>query len=390
MRTARKYLALEIYRSSAVMLLALVALFTFFSLIEELDSVGKKFTLANLFYLELLATPTRVYDLLPIGLLIGSILALASLAQRNELVILRVSGVSGIRLLITLWIVTIPLVVMAFILSEVVTPVAELKYSEANLQLLGKTGGGRMHSGYWFKESGQDGDTRIINIQKIQFGGAVEGINLFELNKQYQLNSFSQASTGQFQEQKLILNNINRIDITDQAIAALANTNEATKPLTNVTEEKERVLVTTLTAERLLARVLTPEKMSVITLLDYISYLKDNYLQTQRQIVALWRKFAYPFTMLVMITIAAPISFMQTRRGGVGGKVFVGILLGVGFFMLNQLALNVGMLSQWQPWFTALAPNIIVWLIALAALLYMENQHNIKRIKYRLWAGPKL
>src|SRR3546814_5421726 len=93
--------------------------------------------------------------------------------------------------------------------------------------------------------------------------------------------------------------------------------------------------------------------MSILDLVDYISYLKNNQLQTERQVVALWRKMAYPFTLLVMITIAAPIGFMQTRRGGVGSKVFIGILLGVGFFMLNQLALNVGMLSKWAPWVTA-------------------------------------
>src|SRR5699024_923646 len=152
MRTARRYLAIEIYRSSAVVLLALIGLFTFFALIEELDNVGSKFTLMNLFYLETLAIPTRLYDLLPIGLLIGSILALASLAQRNELVILRVSGVSGVRLLFTLWLITIPLVGGAFLLSEVITPTVEIKSSEASLALLGKAGGGRLNSGYWFKE----------------------------------------------------------------------------------------------------------------------------------------------------------------------------------------------------------------------------------------------
>ena len=60
---------------------------------------------------------------------------------------------------------------------------------------------------------------------------------------------------------------------------------------------------------------------------DYIDYLNRNQLQADRQIVAIWRKLAYPFTLIVMLTIAAPISFMQTRRGGVGAKVFLGILL---------------------------------------------------------------
>ena len=77
--------------------------------------------------MQALAIPTRLYDLLPIGLLIGAILALAGLAQRNELVILRVSGVSGMRLLRMLWIVTIPLMIGAALLSEYVTPWAEMK-----------------------------------------------------------------------------------------------------------------------------------------------------------------------------------------------------------------------------------------------------------------------
>src|SRR5690625_4579011 len=104
-RGARRYLACGIYRSSLVVLLALLGLFTFFALIEELDCVGNKFGLLSLFYLQALQMPTRLYDLLPIGLLIGAILALASLAQRNELVILRVSGASGLRLLIALCII---------------------------------------------------------------------------------------------------------------------------------------------------------------------------------------------------------------------------------------------------------------------------------------------
>lgn len=385
MRTARRYIALEIYRSSAVVLLALIGLFTFFALIEELDNVGSKFTLLNLFYMETLAIPTRLYDLLPIGLLIGAILALASLAHRNELVILRVSGVSGIRLLVTLWISTIPLVLGAFLISEVVTPIAEIKSSEASLILLGRSDGSRLNSGYWFKEGDANTGTRIININRLLSGGGVAGVTLYEFDSEHELQAFSQAKEGRFENGKLILTEITQTSINENAVSALEDTTAPSAALTHLSSLETRTLSTTLTPGRLIARVLTPERMSVFTLLDYIAYLKNNNLQTDRQVVALWRKFAYPFTLLVMITIAAPISFMQTRRGGVGGKVFVGILLGVGFFMLNQLALNVGMLSKWAPWVTALVPNLSAWALALLALLLMENQHNVRRFRQSLW-----
>src|SRR5690606_15160026 len=226
MRTARRYLAREIYRSCAVVLLALVGLFTFFALIEELDNVGSKFTLLNLFYLQALQLPSRLYELLPIGLLIGAVLALASLAQRNELVILRVSGVSGLKLLGMLWIVTIPWVVGAFLLSEVVTPAAEIQYNEASLKLLGRSGGGRLNSGYWFKDATSEGGTRIINIAELRPSGGVTGVTLYEFRADQELATLSQADSGHFTEGALILESVTQTDIDKSAVTALAQAHE--------------------------------------------------------------------------------------------------------------------------------------------------------------------
>ena len=390
MRTTRRYLAKEIYRSSSVVLIALLGLFTFFALIEELDKVGTRFTLLNLFYMQALALPTYLYDLLPIGVLIGAVLALAGLAQRNELVILRVSGVSGYKLLGMLWLVTVPWVVGAFMLSEVVTPAAELKASEVSLRLLGRAEGGRMSSGYWFKESDANGGTRIINISQLSTDGSISEVSLYEFRAGQELGSTSQAARGQFSGGALHLYEVTQTIIDDTSVAALADGQPPADPITRVEYLPERTLSTTLTPERLVARVLTPERMSILDLTDYIRYLSDNNLQSDRQVVALWRKLAYPFTLFVMMTIAAPIAFMQTRRGGVGSKVFIGILLGVGFFMMNQLALNVGMLSQWAPWVTALVPNLGALALALCALLLMENQHGVRRfVQTRTpWSKP--
>ncbi len=389
MRTARRYLAREIYRSCAVVLLALLGLFTFFALVDDLDNVGSKFSMPALLYMQALALPTRLYDLLPIGLLIGSILALAGLAQRNELVILRVSGVSGMRLMRMLWIITIPLMVGATLLSEFVTPAAEIKSGEADLTFRGKAGGGRLNSGYWFKEPTRDGGTRIINIRSLLANGEVEGVTLYELKPDLELASLSTAATGRFSDGDLVMTDVVQTRLDERAAQALANARQPSAPPAEVVNLPTLRLDTTLNGERLLARVLTPERMSAATLIDYIDYLHHNQLQADRQVVALWRKFVYPFTLLVMITIAAPIAFMQTRRGGVGAKVFIGILMGVAFFMVNQLALNVGMLSRWPPWLTALGPNAAAMLLALGALALMEYRHITARFMQHRWPWRK-
>jgi lipopolysaccharide export system permease protein len=385
MRTARHYLAHEIYRSCTVVLLALLGLFTFFSLIEELDNLNGTFTMLALFYLQALAIPARLYDLLPIGLLIGSILALANLAQRNELIILRVSGVSHLKLIAMLWLITLPLMLGAAVLSEWLTPLAELKNSEVTLRLQGHSLGGRLESGYWFKEPTKDQGLRTINIATLYGDGKVEGITLYEFDKNLELLALSQAKRGYFSDNKLLMQNVVENRIAPDALISLQDARTPKTPLLTVHTLAKRELSTTLTPARLLARVLTPERMSLLTLLDYISYLNHNQLQTDRQVVAVWRKVMYPFTLIVMMTIAAPVAFMQTRRGGVGAKVFMGILLGVGFFMVNQLALNLGMLTRWPPWLTAILPSLGALLIAFFALILMEYRYPFARLFLQRW-----
>ena len=381
MRTARRYLAQEIYRSTSVVLIALLGLFTFFTLVDELDSVSERFPLAALFYLQLLSVPTRLYDLMPIGVLIGAILALSGLAQRNELVILRVSGVSGFGLLKMLWTVSIPIIFGALILSEFLTPMAEIKSSETNLLMRGKVEGGRLASGYWFKEPTAQGGTRIINVGNLLASGNVSNLNIYEFTDGLTLLSTVQSASGRFTDGKLVMQNVIENKISPSLERTLADAKVSSEPSVTIVQSPEKSFETSLTAERLIARILTPERMSMLALYDYIDYLNRNQLQADRQRVAIWRKLAYPFTLLVMLTIAAPISFMQTRRGGVGAKVFLGILLGTGFFMINQLALNVSLLYNWSPIVTALLPNICAMMLALTAVFSMENRNAIANRK---------
>ncbi len=377
MQTARRYLAREIYRSTSVVLIALLGLFTFFTLVDELDSVSARFPLSALFYLQGLSLPTRLYDLLPIGLLIGAILALSGLAQRNELVILRVSGVSGMALLRMLWTVSIPIILGALVLSEFLTPLAEIKSSEVNLLMRGRVEGGRLASGYWFKEPTPNGGTRVINVGKLLASGNVENLSIYEFPDGLTLSVMTQAKSGRFLKGKLEMQDVVETHIDANIKSVLADAKVTGQPAATVKQLPQQSIDTTLSSERLVARILTPERMSLVALHDYIDYLDRNQLQADRQIVAVWRKMAYPFTLLVMLTIAAPISFMQTRRGGVGAKVFLGILLGTGFFMINQLALNVSLLFNWPPVVTALLPNVGAMILALTAVFLMENRNAI-------------
>lgn len=376
MSTARNYLAREIYRSTLVVMLALLGLFSFFTLVDQLDTVNDRFPLSALFYIEALALPTRMYDLLPVGLLIGAIVALAGLAQRNELVILRVSGVGATRLLGMLWAIALPVMVLAIILSEFVTPAAEIRYSEANMVMRGKVEGGRLVSGYWFKEPTENGGSRVINIGRLLSSGEVADLFIYELGPDADLSNLRQAQRGVFKDKQLVLSGVTDTIVPKGAIGALADTKRPTQALVTTEDQPQQQMLTSLTPGRIAAKIAMPERMSLVALWDYIGYLQSNQLDADRQIVAVWRKLAYPFTLIVMLTIAAPIGYMQTRTGGVGAKMFIGILVGTSFFMVSQLTLNVGTLYRWPPVLTALLPSTIVFLLAFITVLLMERRRG--------------
>lgn len=384
MKTARRYLAREIYRSCSVVLLALLGLFSFFTLVDRLDRVDDDFRLAHLLYLELLEMPTRVYDLLPIAVLIGAILALAGLAQRHELVILRVSGVSALGLLRTLWWISLPFVALAIVVAEVVVPMSEVRLGQASLEFLGRAGDGRLASGYWFKERTPDGE-RVLNAGTLLPNGAIADLTLYELDQEQLLREVIRAEHGEFDGEHLHLSNavINRFE--PQLLDSLADGTPTEEPPISVHQANAVTLPSTLTAELMLARVLMPERMALQDLWRYIQYLEDNQLVSDRQVVAVWRKLAYPFTLWVMLTIAAPISLLQSRRGGVGSKVFLGILAGVSFFMANQLTLNAGMLYGWTPSLTALGPSLLLFGLAGSALLLLEHRNRLALWWQRWW-----
>ncbi|AEP37128.1 LPS export ABC transporter permease LptG [Taylorella asinigenitalis] len=378
MKSAIKLLSKEIYKTCALVILVLLGLFTFFETIEEFDKLNEIYTLWVMLALQAFQLPTRLYDILPIGLLIGAVVALANLAQRNELVILRVSGLSSRKLLLMLWWITVPIVIFATLLSEVITPWADQRVSAINMAVLGKKSN-QLDSGYWFREPSSKDTYRVINLQNLIDNKTVEGIKVYEYSiVDNQFKRLLIAEKGELANKELKLFKVIQTDSLINMDKVLNTEHDPVIKGSNSQKMDMVSLPTSLTESRLLASELKPDRMSTLKLLDYLDYLEENNLEKNRHVVALWRKLSYPFALIVMITLATPLGFVQNRKGGVGAKIFIGILIGIVFFMVNQLSLNMGMLSNLPPWITALLPNIIAMVLAMGALYLIERKPKPK------------
>jgi lipopolysaccharide export system permease protein len=97
-RTLRRYLWSEIAVATLFVAFALLSLFMFFDMVQQLDEIGRRgFQLRHAFSYVALTLPSRTYELMPIAALIGTIYALSKLASQSEFTIMRVSGMSTRR-----------------------------------------------------------------------------------------------------------------------------------------------------------------------------------------------------------------------------------------------------------------------------------------------------
>jgi lipopolysaccharide export system permease protein len=90
--------------------------------------------------------------------------------------------------------------------------------------------------------------------------------------------------------------------------------------------------------------------------------------------MALWAKMIYPLACLVMVILALPFGFIQQRATGASTKIFIGIMLGVVYQILNRVFVHLGLLNDWPPLFSAIMPTIIFLLAGFSMLHYVEHK----------------
>ena len=144
------------------------------------------------------------------------------------------------------------------------------------------------------------------------------------------------------------------------------------------TAREERLASTrwrsTLSPKVVAAAVLPVTTMSTLDLWRYIGHLSSNEQAAQAQKIQFWNRALYPFVCLVMVGLALPFAYLHFRAGGISFKIFTGIMLGIGFYLLNNLFSHVGLLNTWPPILSAAMPSIVALASALVALRWVERR----------------
>ena len=129
-----------------------------------------------------------------------------------------------------------------------------------------------------------------------------------------------------------------------------------------------------VTPELINVLIVVPERMSAWALYRYIQHLASNRQKTERYEIAMWKKLFYPLAVFVMMALALPFAYLHARSGMVGVKVFLGIMLGIFFHVINSLFAHVGLLQNWPPVAAAALPGAAFFLAATAMMWLVERR----------------
>ena len=357
LKVYERYLAREIYSGTALVLAAFLMLFAFFDLIHEFEDIGKGgYQLQHAAGFVLLTLPGRVYELFPIAVLIGSLYALTLLARHSEITVLRTSGLSTRALLVTLTKLGMVFVALIFVVGEFVAPPAEHAAQQLRLKAMSSMVAQEFRSGLWVKD-----ETSFINVRDVLPDTRLQGVRIYEFDKNHQLKSISDAESGEdMPPDNWRLGNVVQTQFDgDRA---------------QVQRMPSLIWHSALNPNILSVLMVVPERMSFLNLYQYIHHLEENQQKTQRYRIALWKKLVYPLAVLVMMALALPFAYMQDRMGAVSIKVFAGIMLGITFHMLNGLFSSLGAINDWMPFYSAITPSAIFLLAAGGMMWWVERR----------------
>lgn len=357
MKIYRKYLGREVAASTLLVLAAFLSLFGFFDTINELKDVGQSgYQLHHALAFVALRLPGRIYELMPVAVLIGTLSALSTLARHSEITVLRASGLSTRRLLTGLFQVAGVFALLTFLIGEFVAPPAERAAQQLRLKAIGSVVGQELRTGLWIKD-----DRSFINVRTVLPDTRLEGVRIYEFDDRAQLRSVSEAAEGEYlPPDSWRLKGV---------VQTLLDGNAA-----RVERKPEMLWRSALNPDILSVLLVKPESMSLLNLIAYIKHLSENKQNTQHYEIALWKKLVYPLAALVMVALALPFGYTHDRVAGVSLKIFAGVMIGIFFHMLNGLFSSLGVINSWSPFSSALAPSALFLLAAMGMIWWVERR----------------
>lgn len=362
MNIFNRYFWQETSFSILMIMLGLLAMFSFFDLINELDSLGRgNYGINNMLVFVLLSVPGHIYEVVPVAVLLGMMYSLGTLGGNSELIVMRVSGLSLVQIGYALLKIGLLFTLVTFLVGELIAPISEKMAQRMRIKATDSVVAQDFKSGLWIK----DGKS-FVNVETVLPDATLLNVHIYEFDEKFRLRSISNAKQGSYKEDKWGLSEVTQTQFSYQKKIEDNSVNTAYFDKAN--------WKSLIRPEILNVLLVLPEKMSAWNLYSFIQHLTRNNQKTTRYEVALWAKMTYPLACMVMVILALPFGFLQQRAGGTSTKIFIGILLGVLYQIMNRVFVHLGVLNDWSPMVSAITPTLLFLAAGLSMIVWIEHR----------------
>lgn len=344
-----RYIGKNILYGTFVVLVVLIGLFSFFSFMAKLGDIGKgHFGLYEAVKYMVLSMPREVYQLFPMAVLMGTTLGLSSLAVDSELIALRAAGVSVLQVVVSVLKVGMIFIVLAVLIGEFIAPTTESWARRDRAEALGA--GIEQEGGIWLRE-GPD----FVNIAEVLPDLSLSHVTIYRFAAGQHLRQQIFAGAAQYEGHGVWL-------LSHVSESRFENDHIVTRSL------PQRLWHSVLDPGLLSVFAVNPQSLPAWDLYRYIRHLARNHQDTRRYRLAFWFKVISPFTTAVMVILAIPFVFTQPRSAGMGLRLFIGVMLGLAFFVLNRGFGFFSLLHGLPPVLGAVLPTGVFFALALYLL----------------------
>ena len=379
MKVLTRHVAKEVLIATLFVLVALVALIAFFDLVSQARNIGNRYSISMALFLTMLKLPSRLYEVMPIAALLGAVYTMSRLASNSEFTIMRVAGLSPFRLAGMMTVPALILIAMTYCLGEWLTPAADMMRNDMDNILFNRKLSARGYSsGVWVKDNVKEqqnagqATVRFVNVHNLIAGehSRTGAWRVFEFDKDGSLIRVLHAPEASYISGR-------GWHLKDAKVETLPKITHDETPMVEKSSARKDVdlmLPSEMRPEILGVLTIKPERMGISDLWQYIAHLKETKQTSDRYQVALWSKVFYPLAIFVMLAVAMPFAYLNTRSGGVSIKIFAGLMIGISFYALNNIFSFLGVFNTWHPMVVAVVPTSVMLICAAVALWLLERR----------------
>lgn len=365
MNRIERYVGRVVLTHTALVLFVLVVIMAFFEFISQLRRLSDVYGLDDITLYVVLRMPMYAFELFSVALLIGLLMGLGRLASQSELTVIRVSGWSVGRILYAVFKTTLLLLLLMTFIGEFIAPASEAYAKKFRGEILQKGISIGNESSLWLKEP-----DRFIHVERIISTTELRGVTVY-IKQGEHLSQLLNAPKAKYIDGEWVLlqGYEQNLSFKSYSVPDLQNLSAPPSQTTNVLDWQSKTIERQafqfpLQPDVIESLNIDSRFMSVFDLYHYIQFLKENELDVLNYELAFWRKIANPLVIIGMVAIVFPLIFGLQRQANTGQRIFVGVLIGMGFHLFNQIFGNVTIIYGFPAMVGAFLPTAVLLLLA--------------------------